>query len=446
MRCTTASPLKLLQALAKLRDAAESLPALPDTAAPDAPPDAKADAELQAAAYLHVTADKPGSVLRHARKSSSNDAHAGQLQREPVGKAHVVGTARGPVEGTSQPAAAGSIQMGLEGSGTAQPVDGAAINGACKGANVDRNQGCDGGAGAAASRLQAAVDMEDDPFGLGALMGGAHQQQGGGGSGSRPASTPAKSAMLGGSTQAQPSTAAVPATGEGPDADPFGLDAFLGGGGSATACIPPTSSRPHDVSAGPMAVPEPRQQQEAGPDSADRLFSDRAGGNVTGGAAVTGPLSSASASASASQASLAAASAAVTSSSAWGSVELVAARRAAVLISLRHAWSFHKHAWAQTGLELLVEHCWRHKWVVAHCAAAVTAMCLAVVPHLFVLQAQCCCLEAGDHAVSQVWAEHKLWLHRQPTGPWKAPIASWTVVRPPPLVYLQAVLHASTAR
>ena len=48
-------------------------------------------------------------------------------------------------------------------------------------------------------------------------------------------------------------------------------------------------------------------------------------------------------------------------SSAWGAAELIAARRRAAVIALQHATSYHKHSWAQTGIELLVEHCWKNK-------------------------------------------------------------------------------------
>ncbi len=41
--------------------------------------------------------------------------------------------------------------------------------------------------------------------------------------------------------------------------------------------------------------------------------------------------------------------------------QLVAARRCAVLAALQHARTFHKHVWAQTAIEVLVEHCWQNK-------------------------------------------------------------------------------------
>ncbi|GFH32600.1 uncharacterized protein HaLaN_31845, partial [Haematococcus lacustris] len=40
---------------------------------------------------------------------------------------------------------------------------------------------------------------------------------------------------------------------------------------------------------------------------------------------------------------------------------LLAARRRAVLDCVHHARTFHKHAWAQTSIELLAELCWQNK-------------------------------------------------------------------------------------
>ncbi|GFH10082.1 uncharacterized protein HaLaN_05333, partial [Haematococcus lacustris] len=46
---------------------------------------------------------------------------------------------------------------------------------------------------------------------------------------------------------------------------------------------------------------------------------------------------------------------------AYGPTELLAARRRAVLDCVHHARTFHKHAWAQTSIELLAELCWQNK-------------------------------------------------------------------------------------
>eukprot|EP00983_Pelagomonas_calceolata_P067805 1149633-Pelagomonas_calceolata.AAC.2 len=39
----------------------------------------------------------------------------------------------------------------------------------------------------------------------------------------------------------------------------------------------------------------------------------------------------------------------------------MAARRRALLDCVHHARTFHKHAWAQTAIELTAEHCWQNK-------------------------------------------------------------------------------------
>jgi len=48
-------------------------------------------------------------------------------------------------------------------------------------------------------------------------------------------------------------------------------------------------------------------------------------------------------------------------SKAYDHTELMAARRRALLDCVHHARTFHKHAWAQTAIELTAEHCWQNK-------------------------------------------------------------------------------------